>query len=312
MSFQTGNMTHLIRSEIWSTEIKEVLLDELNAQQYVRWLTEFPDGTTFTIPSIGQASVQDIVEDSPVTYESMDTGEFQFSITEYVGSAHYITKKALQDSFYSGELVARFVPNQSRAIMEKVETDVLYLAMSQTADNANSINGFEHRYVGTGTNETMALVDFAKAKLSLKKANVPLSRLIAVVDPTVAYQLETLTNIVNVSNNPMYEGIVNTGLTSGMRFVRNIFGFDVYESNYLPDANETIGGLTTAAGKANLFFSAEASVVPFIGAWRQTPEVDSEYNKDFQREEYLTTCRYGLKLYRPENLVCVLTDTDQV
>ena len=42
------------------------------------------------------------------------------------------------------------------------------------------------------------------------------------------------------------------------------------------------------------------------------PEVDGEYNKDLQREEYLTTARYDVALYRPENLVCVLSDTDQV
>jgi len=99
-----------------------------------------------------------------------------------------------------------------------------------------------------------------------------------------------------------------------MKFVKNIYGFDVYTSNYLADANEQIdsAGPTTAAGKANLFFSAASDVLPFIGAWRQMPQVDSEYNKDFQREEYVTTARYGVKLYRPENLVVVLSDTDQV
>ena len=95
-------------------------------------------------------------------------------------------------------------------------------------------------------------------------------------------------------------------------FVRNVFGFDVYESNYLATANETIGGKTTTSGKANLFFSADSSVVPFIGAWRQMPTVYSEFNKDQQREEYLTVSRYGLDLYRDENLVVVLSDDDQV
>ena len=61
-----------------------------------------------------------------------------------------------------------------------------------------------------------------------------------------------------------------------------------------------------------MFFSAAPDVLPFIGAWRQMPKVDSEYNKDRQREEFIVTARYGAKLYRPENLVCVLSDTDQV
>jgi hypothetical protein len=49
-----------------------------------------------------------------------------------------------------------------------------------------------------------------------------------------------------------------------------------------------------------------------MGAMRQMPKVDGGYNYNKQREEYVTTARYGLKVYRPENLVCVLTDTDQV
>jgi hypothetical protein len=37
------------------------------------------------------------------------------------------------------------------------------------------------------------------------------------------------------------------------------------------------------------------------------PTVYSEFNKDLQQEEYLTICEYGFKLYRPENMVIILT-----
>ena len=98
-------------------------------------------------------------------------------------------------------------------------------------------------------------------------------------------------------------------MTTGMKFLRNIYGFDVYVSNHLADiTSETINTVaassgTVTNGKATLFFSAAPDVIPFVGAWAQQPTVDSEYNKDFQREEYVTTARYGVKLYRPENLV---------
>ena len=49
----TNNGDALIRAELWSRELKDALEDELMANRYVKWLTEFPDGTTFTIPSIG-------------------------------------------------------------------------------------------------------------------------------------------------------------------------------------------------------------------------------------------------------------------
>jgi len=319
MSNTTTTMDLLIRSELWSSQLKDSAEESLIAKPYVNWLTEFPDGSTFTIPSIGDATVRDYVEDTAVQYDAMDTGEFQFTITEYLSTATYITKKARQDAYYAAQLEASFVPKQARAIDEKVETDIFALGAAgasggQTGANANLINGAPHRFVASGTNEVVGVADFAKALYSLKKANMPDTNLIAFVDPTVEYTLNTITNLVNFSNNPKWEGIVETGLGKQMRFVKNIFGFDVYVSNFLPKSqNETINGKTTAAGVANIFMSAHSpEYLPFMGAWRQMPTVDSEYNKDFQREEYVTTCRYGLKVYRPENLVVCLSDTDQV
>jgi hypothetical protein len=336
MAMVTGNMDHLIRSELWSGQLKDILLDELEAQKWVNWLSGFPDGSLFTIPSIAEASVQPITENQPFGYESLDTGEFQFTITDYVGSAHYITKKALQDSFYASRVLASFVPKESRAIMEYLESRILAVpspanagAVSanvsngggQTNNDANSINGAAHRLLASGTSAVVALKDFALAKYALKKANVPLNNLVAIVDPSVGYNLETLTNIVNISNNVQWEGLIKTGMTTGMRFIKNIYGFDVYESNYLAvgsDINNSTAELSfpgTWATNAvqNLMFSAAGGDLnPIMGAWRQMPTVDSEYNKDLQREEYVTTCRFGLKLYRPENMVCVLSDKSQV
>ena len=297
---------------MWSSQLKETLQDELQATTYVNWMNEFPDGDTFTIPSIGDAVQDDYSENSPVQYRALDTGEFQFTIDQYKSSGHYITNKAKQDGFYMNQLISSFVPKQSRAILEGVETKIMGLQSEQTASDLNNINGAPHRFVASGTNEVFTVNDFAKARYSLKKANVPDTNLVAIVDPSVEYTINTLTNLTNVSNNPRWEGIVSDGIATGMKFVKNIYGFDVYTSNYLADANETVDSVTTAAGKANLFFSAAGDVLPFVGAWRQMPQVDSEYNKDFQREEYVTTARYGVKLYRPENLVVCLSDTDQV
>ncbi len=310
--FTTTAPDFLTRSEVWSSQLKDILEETLQGTRFVNFLTEFPDGDTFTIPSIGQAEVDDYVEDSAVNYRAFDTGEFQFTITEYLSSATYITEKQKQDMFYMSQLVSSFVPKQNRAIMERLETDIFNLAMSQTLSNANTINGADHRFVASGTNEVMTVNDFAKARFALKKANVPDQNLIAIVDPSVEFEMNTQTNLVNMSNNPRWEGVVAEGIATDIHFVKNIYGFDVFTSNFLADANETIGSGTTAAGKANLFFSMTSDVLPFVGAWRQMPRVDSEFNKDFQREEHVTTARYGVKLFRPENLVVVLSDTDQV
>lgn len=244
----------------------------------------------------------------------MDTGNFTFTITEYKASATYITNKMKQDSFYMSRLVSSFVPKQHRAIAKSMEVDILAVGPDgQTANDLNVINSANHRFIGGGTNEVIAVEDFARAKYALQKANVPMVNLVAIVDPSVEYELSTQTNLVNVSNNPRWEGIIRTGMSTGMRFLMNVYGFDVYTSHNLKrNLAETIDGKTTTVGVANLFFSAAPDVLPFVGNVRQPPRVDSEYNKDLQRDEYVTTSRWGFKLYRPENLVTVITDDDQV
>ena len=315
----TGNMDHLIRSELWSSTLKEILRDEMMAQRYVMMLDGFPDGDQFTIPSIGQAQVNDYVEDTEIEFRPMDTGEFTFSITEYLSSGTYITEKAMQDSFYSQQLIAKFLPEQERAIMAHFESTTLASAEAGVSANSNEvIDGIEHRWAAGGSGAVMTVQDFARARFALKKANVPDTNLVAIVDPSVEYTINTLSNLVDVSNNPRWEGIIESGIATGMTFVKNIYGFDVYTSNYLKDITDN--ALPTAAdanvdfstvnGKANLFFSAAPQVLPFVGAWRQPPKVDYEYEAKKQRHLYMTTARYGVKKYRPENLVVIPSKTN--
>ena len=317
MAMTTANTTFLQRTNVYSTELKEILRDEMMAQRYVRMLDGFPDGNNFKIPSIGQAQVDDYSEDNAVTYRPLDTGEFTFTVDQYLSSASYMTKKAEQDTFYANEMMSRFVPEQERAIMEHFESTTMAAPEAGvSANSAEKLDGIAHRIAG-GNAGKIELEDFAFARYVLKKANVPDQNMVAVVDPSVEFTINTLSNVANVSNNPRFEGLVRDGIATGMRFVANVYGFDVYCSNYLADVDDsalkerddsTTKDFSSTNGKANLFFSAAQTVNPFIGAWRQMPEVDYDYNKDFQRHEFVTTARYGVKLYRPENMVVVATD----
>ena len=312
MAHSTTNTEHLIRSDIWSSQLKELFEDELFATRYISWLDGFPDGELFHIPSIGQAEAQDYEEGQAVTYSTLDTGEFLFRITEYVQSGHFITNKMKQDSFYMSQLVSSFVPKEHRALMKRLEVDALRIGVDrQTSGDYNTINGVAHRWVGTGPSNSISVEDFARARLALQKANVPMTDLVAIVDPSVEFSFNTLANVTNVINNPTWQGIVRDSFGTGMQFRANVYGFDVYVSQNLKQGvSETIpgGGQAVTNGVANLFFSAASGAQPFVGAIRQSPKVDSEYNKDLQREEYVTTMRYGLDLFRPENFVTVITD----
>lgn len=316
----TGNSQLLIRSELWSSELKEVLEDDLMATGYVDMLDEFPDGDTFTIPSVGEAQVDDYVEDSAIQYRPLDTGEWQFSIDEYISSGTYVTRKAEQDSFYMSQIVSSFVPKQRRAIMEHFERTVFEkpeAILGATTNGQYAINDAFHRMSG-GNSGRIELADFAYAMFALKKANVPQTNMIAIVDPSVEFYLNTLSNLVSVSDNPKWEGIVADGIATGMKFVKNIYGFDVYTSNYLPLVTDsalperdgsTTNDLSGVTATANYFFSAAPDVLPWKAAWRQAPMVDTTWEADYQRTKFTTTARYGTKLYRPENMVIVASNT---
>lgn len=310
----TSTVDHLIRSEIWSTRIKEIFEEDLFFMKYVDILTDFPDGNVINIPSLGQMDVYDYEEGQAIKYSAIDTGNFQFRITDYVASGTYITDKFKQDSFYMARVESTTPTKMTRAVQERMEIDAFAIGNSgQTASSLNTINGGDHRFVGSGTGGRIAPQDFARAKYALRKASVPMTNLVAIVDPSVEYTLETLTNLVNVSNNPQWEGIVRDGMSTGLKFRMNVYGFDVYVSNWLPKGiAETIDGVSVTTGVANYFFSTTGDALPFVGAVRQAPRVESERNKDYQRDEYVVTSRWGFGFYRPESLVTVLTNEDVV
>ena len=151
------------RAEVWGAELKEILRDELQGMKYVNWLNDFPDGDTFKIPSLGDATVNDYTEDAAVTYDPIDDAQFTFTITEYLQAGNYITNKAMQDVYYSNQIMSQFVPLQERALMERLETDIMALGGQQTVDDGNAINGVDHRMLGSGTGNKIAVEDFAKA-----------------------------------------------------------------------------------------------------------------------------------------------------
>ena len=316
--FTTQTVDHLTRTTLFSNEIKEQLREELMGMRYVRMMNEFADGSggTMNIPSLGQMEALDYVEGNAVKYNALDTGNFTFTTDQYKQAGTYMTNKFKQDSWKSAMLMSRFVPEMTRALMVQIENKVMSVGPAgQTASNSNTINDGKHRMVGSGTNEQMTIEDFHRARYALRKASVPMRNLVAIVDPSVAHMLSTQANIVNlITPTPRWSDLVTSSISDGMQFRFSLAGFDVYESQYLKTntTSETIDSVAAAAGVNNLFFSADSSVLPFIGRIDQEPKLDYEYNKDLQRDEWVMTCRYGFALYRPENLVVILTDTDQI
>lgn len=308
-SNNTSNTSALIRSELWQRQLEETLHEMLLGTPFVRQL-DFPDGDSFTMPSMGTATVRTLPEDTEVTFDALDTGEQSFVLEEPVVAATSISEVFLEDSLWASDFLSNTPVEHAIAIMERFETDVLGLADSQ-ADKAtgSQIAGVDHRRRGHGTSNHIAPEDFAFAGYSLKKAKVPSQNLIAIVDPSVAYDLETSTNLVNVSNNPRWEGIIASGISKNMRFVKNVYGFDIFESNLLADSTETLDSQAFTAGKQNIFMSASREMLlPFAIAWRRRPKMDRDFDFKRREEQIVTTARWGKKIVRDDNLVITVTE----
>lgn len=312
----TSNSSALIKAQVFSEFLLEQIHDGFLPDGLHRDVSDFGDGETLYIPVLGETTLRDYVEGSPAQYDPVDSGQITLSITEYVQAGAAVTRKLQQDGYKAAALEAAIPKEHFRLIQERYETDLLSQQSKQTAADPNTINSFAHRWVAASTTTgIISLEDFLYAKLSLDKANIPEGGRLAIVDPIVEASLNNLVAAQAFTNNPQFEGIVNTGFGRSHRFVRNIYGFDVWVSNRLATiADETINGGPHASSKqvttgvANIFGCfADDQCKPFMGAWRQMPHVDAEFNKDFQQDEYLTTARWGFGLQRPESLIAVLT-----
>ncbi len=235
-----------------------------------------------------------------------------------MSAASYVTDKLKQDAYKAAALEQAIPKEHMRIIKDRYESDLLATSSDQTLSNPNDINGWSHRWVAASgaTNGVLTLKDFIYAKLSFDKARIPDQGRIAIVDAVSEAALNTQVAGQAFTNNPQFEGIVNTGFAKGKRFIRNFYGFDTWVSDRLPTVTETItGGPTRAAGaksitagKANVFMSVlDDQHMPFMGAWRQMPATEGFRNVTFKRDEYSTTARWGFGLQRPESLITVLT-----
>lgn len=318
----TANSVALRREEMYSRVILDTIKDDFLPEGIHRDVSDFPDGDTLHVTTFGDAIVRDIQEDQDRPIDPLDTGEITLTITEYKGTGNYLTDKMKQDSWKAREFDAALPRKHLRAIKEVWETDLLATSEDmQTLANPNTINGLAHRFVASGASEVIDIADFIYAKLAMDKAHLPEDRIL-VVDSIVEATLNNLTNLVNVSNNPHYEGIVESGFGRNMKFIKNIYGFDVYISNRLPHVStEAIdtsvisipapSGSDTSSADAvvcQAMCVADALTSPYMGAWRSMPSTEYDRNVQKGRDEFYTTARWGFGGQRPQSLVSILVN----
>ncbi len=319
------NTTNLIRQQVYSDYLQKTLDDNFLPEGLTKDMSEFVDGDTLNVPTLGDMVAREydpaVVEEQMVEADALDTGRITLTITDYPGVAWFETRKLAEDSYMKGVISTEGVDRAMRAMKERYETDCLAaFNAAHTANAANSYNSIRHRFTGSGTTRRIALNDFAAAKLALDTSNVPEQGRIAIVDAATEYVLNTAVAAQGFINNPMFEGMVSEGFRKNMRYLRNIFGFDIYVANRLPALAAAEGSLTlfdgtgaaaSAGDKVNLFFSVADEAKPVMSAWRRRPQLESWEAKEYldTRDYYKITSRYGFATHRPQGLVTVVTNS---
>jgi len=324
MAHNTANTTAFIESQQYSQFILDNLHDYLLPEGMYRDVTDFGSGTTLNIKTVGTVTLQDAAEDTPLNFTNIDTGNITLAITDYIGDAWKVTDDLREDGSQVDTLMAMRAMESTRALGENHEGRFLAVANNgQTAANLNLVNGRPHRFVAGGSGaatRNVVLADFVSMKLAFDKANAPASGRIAIVDPIVEATLNSLISQTSVVNNtPQFQGVLNEGFARDHRFVRNIMGWDIYTSNFLPSltATETIDGSaydlandTAEIGdKANIFMCvADDSCKPVMHAWRRAPQTEGWRDQEERADKYQVTSRFGFGVQRADTLGVLLTD----
>lgn len=271
-------------------------------------VADFGSGDTINIPTIGSVTIQEGAENEAFTYNPIDTGRVTLSITDYVGDAWFVTDDMREDGYNVDALMSARSVESTRAIQENFETRFLAVANAgQDQSTANTINGFAHRIASAETNDVFHEHHLAEMRLAFDKANVPMQGRVFIADPVVE---ATLNKKITITNDitPFAESVLRNGMSSGMRFVGQLFGFDIILSNRLPTGSFTDGTETVANGVANIAMCVlDDQTKPVMGAWRRMPRVEGERNKDLRRDEFVVSCRFGLGVQRTDTLGVIIT-----
>lgn len=309
----TDNSRPFIEAEVYSQFILQNLHDGLLPESFWRNVSDFAAGDTLHIKSIGSVTIQEAEEDTPLVYNPIETGEITFRITEYKGDAWYVTDDLREDGSQIDQLMAGRAAESTRAIQEVFETDFLKTVGDYYTTNtgANDINSFPHLISAATTNNTLALSDLIKMRLSFDKANVPADGRVLIVDPVVE---ATLNGLVTITHDvtPFGQNILANGLARGQRFIQSLFGWDILTSNRLPHGTFN-DGTTSVVGVLNIAMCVlDDQTKPVMGAWRRMPKTEGERNKDRARDEFVVRCRYGFGIQRVDTLGGIATSATAI
>ena len=316
MAITSSSNPAFIEATQYSTFILQNLHDGLLPNTLYRNVTDFPNGTTLNIKTIGSATIQEITEDEDITYNPIESGNIQLSISDYIGDGFYVTDIMRQDGAQVEQLLSMRASEGTRAIQETFESRFLAtLDASQVQGGSNDINGFAHRSIASGgTNQVMTEADLIDMRLAYDQANVPLNGRIAIVAATFSKTIQLTSNTGGIgASGELFQQLVKDGFDKDHKFVTDIHGWQIWTSNRLPTCGagfDVDGNTITRAGVANIFMCvADDQCKPGMVAWRQTPTTETDRDISKGRDEFVTKTRWGDGVQRQDSLGVIYCDS---
>ena len=254
MAQTTANSANIIKQQIYGEMLQESFKDNLLGMIGLNDLTaEFPQGDTFNVDQIGQATVSDYSENATIDFSAIDTSRITLSLTDYVQDAFYVTDKLKMDAAGRADrMFATRVKESLYAFGKRMEGDLYSAANStQTAADTNSINGQPHR---------IALPSGFTAQ------NVVDTRLVTSAD----YKATILSNFPQVNDCNVWSGDQNVPIDYGAVYV---------SLNFPATTNQTTKDIVKANIVTN--FTDNLSVVSMTTKFTDPTDVYLELNTQF-------------------------------
>lgn len=309
MSVQiTDNTRAFIEAEQYSSFILTNLHDGLMPETMYRNVSDFGSGETLNIKNIGTVTLQEVTDGQPLVYNPIDTGNVTLQINNFKGDAWAVRTSLREDGAQIEQLMAARSQESTRAFQEEFETKFFEVCnATQDANDPNLEEGFAHRIASAETGNVLSLTHLIDMKVAFDKAHVPYAGRVLFVDPVCAATLDKLVNIARDVTD-FGKMILENGFDRDHQFLMNFYGWNIMTSNRLPKGDFGDGTTTVTGAVANVAMCVlDDNCKPIMVAWRRMPQVQGEFNKDLDQDEYVVRSRYGIGAQRKDTLGIIIT-----
>lgn len=323
----TTSQSQAFIPEIWSTEIKKYLEDNLVMSQFVRRVPFVGKaGDRIRLPNLGRLGVNEKLPSTPVKFQSRKETEYSMVIDQYKESS--IAVEDIVQIQAHTDMRQLYTMEAGRALARDIDDAILAMRAAVKGEN-----GSEHSIESA---DPLKYSDILDAWEVLNTKRVPKEGRVLVISPQqeasmlasgslqdIFINREQSGNISNPSSGVIGQVlgvpvVMTTALqeNSATAFTNGDDGqpepTPAYDSSarYFPTQNATSGLSGTNFDNQFTAILGHRDWLNF--AVQKEPSVDAVWSTEYQEWHIVQTQIYGLKLYRDDHAVLITTDENGV